>query len=191
MAMKHSIARTLVKYVSKKPHRRLVSASALIVAIASLDEARAAGETVGYSAPFLFAQFEVILQDRTATEAKKAGLNLLNPTNADNDSGKQITDVRNLVGAGAKGLIVVANDSKAIIPALDYAASKNVPVVSTTSDLTAANSMPSFARTTAEWAGSPARKWPRPLAIRARCYRCKARFPRSMAESEARGSTIA
>jgi ribose transport system substrate-binding protein len=130
MAMKHSIARTLVKYVSKKPHGMLVSASALIVAIASLDEARAAGETVGYSAPFLFAQFEVILQDRTATEAKKAGLNLLNPTNADNDSGKQITDVRNLVGAGAKGLIVVANDSKAIIPALDYAASKNVPVVS-------------------------------------------------------------
>lgn len=130
MAMKHSIARTLVKYVSKKPHGMLVSASALIAAIASLAEARAAGETVGYSAPFLFAQFEVILQDRTATEAKKAGLNLLNPTNADNDSGKQITDVRNLVGAGAKGLIVVANDSKAIIPALDYAASKNVPVVS-------------------------------------------------------------
>jgi ABC-type xylose transport system substrate-binding protein len=97
----------------------LVSASAPIVAIASLDEAHAAGETVGYSAPFLFAQFEVILQDRTATEAKKAGLNLLDPTNADNDSGKQITDVRNLVGAGAKGLIVVANDSKAIIPALD------------------------------------------------------------------------
>ena len=97
MAMKHSIARTLVKYVSKKPHGMLVSASALIVAIASLAEARAAGETVGYSAPFLFAQFEVILQDRTATEAKKAGLNLLNPTNADNNSGKQITDVRNLV----------------------------------------------------------------------------------------------
>ena len=130
MAMKHSIARTLVKYVSKKPHAMLVSASALIAAIASLDDARAAGETVGYSAPFLFAQFEVILQDRTAAEAKKAGLNLLNPTNADDDSGKQITDVRNLVGAGAKGLIVVANDSKAIIPALDYAASKNVPVVS-------------------------------------------------------------
>jgi ribose transport system substrate-binding protein len=130
MAMKHSIARTLVKYVSKEPRGILVSASALIGAIASLDKARAAGETVGYSAPFLFAQFEVILQDRTATEAKKAGLSLLNPTNADNDSGKQITDVRNLVGAGAKGLIVVANDSKAIIPALDYAASKNVPVVS-------------------------------------------------------------
>jgi ABC-type sugar transport system substrate-binding protein len=66
--------------------------------------------------------------------------------------------VRNLVGAGAKGLIVVANDSKAIIPALDYAASKNVPVVS----VDIGNSMPSFARTTAAWVGSPARKWPRP-----------------------------
>ena len=85
MAMKHSIARTLVKYVSKKPHAMLVSASALIVVIVSFDDTRAAGETVGYSAPFLFAQFEVILQDRTAAEAKKAGLNLLNPTNADNE----------------------------------------------------------------------------------------------------------
>jgi hypothetical protein len=53
MAMKQSIARTLVKYVSKKPHPLLVSASALILAIGSLDDARAAGETIGYSAPFL------------------------------------------------------------------------------------------------------------------------------------------
>ena len=30
MTMKHSIAPTLVKYVSKKPHALLVSASALI-----------------------------------------------------------------------------------------------------------------------------------------------------------------
>ena len=127
---KHSIAGTLIKCVSKKPHAILLSASALIVAITSLDNARAAGETIGYSAPFLLAQFEVILQDQTVAAAKAAGLNVLEPTNADEDSGKQITDVRNLIGAGAKGLIVVANDSKAIIPALDFAAAQNVPVVS-------------------------------------------------------------
>ena len=55
---------------------------------------------------------------------------MLAPTNADGDSGKQITDVRSLIGAGAKGLIVVANDSKAIIPALDFAGEQKVPVVS-------------------------------------------------------------
>jgi ABC-type sugar transport system substrate-binding protein len=92
--------------------------------------AYAAGETIGYSSPFMFSQFQVILQDQTVATAEAAGLKALEPTNADGDSGKQITDVRNLIGAGAKGLVVVANDSKAIIPALDYAVSQNVPVVS-------------------------------------------------------------
>jgi len=107
-----------------------VAAATLLMAMAGSGASYAAGETIGYSAPFLMSQFEVILQDQTVAAAKAAGLNVLSPTNADQDSGKQITDIRNLVGAGAKGLIVVANDSKAIIPALDFAASQNVPVVS-------------------------------------------------------------
>jgi ABC-type sugar transport system substrate-binding protein len=86
--------------------------------------------TLGYSAPFLFAQFEVVLQEATLKEAQAKGIKTLEPTNADGDSGKQNTDVRNLISAGAKGLIVVANDSKAIVPALDYAAQQKVPVVS-------------------------------------------------------------
>jgi ABC-type sugar transport system substrate-binding protein len=92
----------------------------------------AAGQsfTLGYSAPFLFAEFEVVLQEATTDLARSQGLKVLEPTNADGDSGKQNTDVRNLISAGAQGLIVVANDSKAIVPALDYAAQQNVPVVS-------------------------------------------------------------
>lgn len=120
------------KRCSKHILRKLCLASAAMLAATAFGSGPgyADGETIGYSAPFLFAQFEVILQDQTMADAKAAGLTVLEPTNADGDSGKQITDVRNLVGAGAKGLIVVANDSKAIIPALDYAASQNVPVVS-------------------------------------------------------------
>jgi ribose transport system substrate-binding protein len=85
--------------------------------------------TIGYSAPFLMAQFEVLLQKQTVALFKQAGYTVLAPTNADSDSGKQISDVHNLIAAGAKGLIVVANDSKAVLPALDYAANKAVPVV--------------------------------------------------------------
>jgi len=107
----------------------LLAGASLLIAAAT-GSSRAEGETIGYSAPFLFAQFEVILQDQTTKAAEAAGLKVLAPTNADGDSGKQITDVRSLIGAGAQGLIVVANDSKAIIPALDSAASENVPVVS-------------------------------------------------------------
>ena len=105
-----------------------VAGAALLAAMGG--HSYAAGETIGYSAPFLFSQFEVILQDQTVKGAEAAGFKVLSPTNADGDSGKQITDVQNLIGAGAQGLIVVANDSKAIIPALDNAASQNVPVVS-------------------------------------------------------------
>jgi ABC-type sugar transport system substrate-binding protein len=105
-------------------------AAAALVAVAGTGKVFAEGETIGYSSPFLFSQFQVILQDQAVAAAEAAGLKVLSPTNADGDSGKQITDVRNLIGAGAKGLIVVANDSKAIIPALDFAVSEKVPVVS-------------------------------------------------------------
>lgn len=88
-----------------------------------------AATVVGYSAPFLTAQFEVVLQDNTTALLEDEGFDLLAPTNADSDSGKQITDVRDLISQGAQGLIVVANDSKAIIPALDYAKEQSVPVV--------------------------------------------------------------
>jgi ribose transport system substrate-binding protein len=115
-----------------------LAALALVLAACGGDDdngggsAPAAGEsyTLGYSAPFLTADFEVVLQKQTVDLAKSQGLKVLPPTNADSDSGKQNTDVRNLISGGAQGLIVVANDSKAIIPALDYAAEQKVPVVS-------------------------------------------------------------
>jgi ribose transport system substrate-binding protein len=85
---------------------------------------------LGYSAPFLFSPFEVIQQDAVVEAAEAQGFEVLPPTNADGDSAKQNSDVRNLISAGADGLIVVANDSNAIIPALDYAEGQGVPVVS-------------------------------------------------------------
>jgi ABC-type sugar transport system substrate-binding protein len=112
------------------PTLRAASVAAAGLLLASTGAGKAGPTTIGYSAPFLMAQFEVVLQDQTVADAKAAGLNVLSPTNADQDSGKQITDIQNLLGAGAKGLIVVANDSKAIIPALNFAAAQKVPVVS-------------------------------------------------------------
>jgi ribose transport system substrate-binding protein len=84
---------------------------------------------MGYSAPFLTDPFQAVLQNETVEEAKRAGLDTLEPTNANQDVGQQITDIRNLVNGGAEGLIVVPTDSKAIIPALDFAAREEVPVV--------------------------------------------------------------
>src|SRR5437879_5000431 len=55
---------------------------------------------------------------------------LIGPLVANNDSGKQITDIHTLISEGAQALIVNPVDSAAIAPALDYAASKHIPVVS-------------------------------------------------------------
>jgi len=97
---------------------------------ASAAPARTASTTLGLSMPFLSADFEVVMQKGFTATAKAQGFTLLPPTNADMNSGKQISDVRDLISAGAKGLVVIANDSHAIIPALKYAQQKNVKVVS-------------------------------------------------------------
>jgi simple sugar transport system substrate-binding protein/ribose transport system substrate-binding protein len=55
---------------------------------------------------------------------------LLGPLVANNDPAKQITDIQTLIQEGAQALIVNPVDSAAIAPALAYAASKNIPVVS-------------------------------------------------------------
>jgi ribose transport system substrate-binding protein len=62
--------------------------------------------------------------------AKQYNATLIGPLVANNDAGKQLNDVKTLIQQGAQALIVNPVDSAAIAPALDYAASKNVPVVS-------------------------------------------------------------
>lgn len=55
---------------------------------------------------------------------------LIGPVVANGDAGKQLTDIRTLIAQGAQALIVNPVDSDAIQPALDFAASKGIPVVS-------------------------------------------------------------
>jgi ribose transport system substrate-binding protein len=62
--------------------------------------------------------------------ASQYNATLIGPLVANNDAAKQITDIHTLIQEGAQALIVNPVDSAAIAPALDYAASKNIPVVS-------------------------------------------------------------
>jgi ribose transport system substrate-binding protein len=96
------------------------------------DDSGSSGDefTVGYAAPFLTDPFQAVLQDQTVTNAEDAGLEVLPPTNANADPGKQLTDMRNLISSGATGMIVVPNDSKAVVPGLEQAAEDDVQVVS-------------------------------------------------------------
>jgi ribose transport system substrate-binding protein len=85
--------------------------------------------TLGYSTGFLQDPFQVIQADKVISEAKAAGLKTLPVANAANDPGKQIVDFHNLISEGAQGIIMVARDSDAIVPALNFADKKHVPVV--------------------------------------------------------------
>src|SRR3954454_4211045 len=61
---------------------------------------------------------------------KKYGVSLVGPISSNGDAGKQATQIRTLIDEGVNALIVNPVDSAAIAPALDYAASKHIPVVS-------------------------------------------------------------
>lgn len=105
------------------------AAACLVAGMAVSAQAQTKTFTMGYSVGFLTDPFQAIQVDLTVAAAKKAGLKTLPVGNANGDPGKQITDFHNLIAEGAQGMITVPTDSDAIVPALNYAASKHVPVV--------------------------------------------------------------
>jgi ribose transport system substrate-binding protein len=86
--------------------------------------------TLGYSAGYLTDPFQAIEVNLTTEAAKKAGAKMLPVANANGDAGRQVTDFHNLIAAGAQALIVMPTDSNALAPAVDFAVSRKVPVVS-------------------------------------------------------------
>jgi ribose transport system substrate-binding protein len=84
---------------------------------------------LGLSIPFLSTPFFVVMTDQVRSETDALGIDMLEPTNADQDAGQQITDVRTLIDQGATGLLAALVDAGAIGPALDYAESRDVPAV--------------------------------------------------------------
>ena len=58
----------------------------------------------------------------------KAGASYIS-TDAQSSTGKQLSDVENLIARGATALIILAQDASAIIPAVKKAAAEGIPVV--------------------------------------------------------------
>src|SRR5258708_2502785 len=68
-------------------------------------------------------------QYATQLNANLVGPQIAGVESPGNEVTQQITDVKSLIAQGVKALIINPADSSAIKPALDYAASKGVPVV--------------------------------------------------------------
>lgn len=111
---------------------KVLSALAMLSSGMSVSGIASAQETVtvGASFPFIGVSPFFSTESQLVVEAAKAaGLDMLPPTDAKSDTGKQITDIQALISSGAKGLIVVPNDSKAICSAIKQAAAKGIPMV--------------------------------------------------------------
>jgi ribose transport system substrate-binding protein len=87
------------------------------------------GGKVAYSTTKLLDAYTVIMSNLVQSNAKDMGLDMLPSVDSNADAAKQVTDFTTLLGQGVRGILVTADDSKAIKAALDQAEAKNVPVV--------------------------------------------------------------
>jgi len=74
--------------------------------------------------------FFVKMKEGASAQAKKVGADLQSfAGKKDGDNESQVAAVENLISAGAKGLLITPNDSKAIVPSLDKARQAGMLVV--------------------------------------------------------------
>jgi fructose transport system substrate-binding protein len=74
--------------------------------------------------------FFVKMKEGATAEAGKAGVQLQSfAGKADGDNEAQVQAIENLISAGAKGFLITANDSKAIVPSLDKAKQAGMLVI--------------------------------------------------------------
>ena len=84
---------------------------------------------LGYAGWYLADPFQAALERETLRNADEYGVKYLQPTDSRADAAKQFTDIQTLIGQGANVIITMPADTKAIIPAIKYANSKNVSIV--------------------------------------------------------------
>ena len=105
---------------------KLMAGAAILVSLHSV--AAAEGMTVGVS--WSNFQEERWKTDEAAIKAAlEAAGDKYNSADAQSSAAKQLTDVESLIAQGANAIIVLAQDSEAIGPAIEKAAAEGIPVV--------------------------------------------------------------
>lgn len=89
------------------------------------------GYTIGLSMHFMRDDYAVCVVDAVEAVAQKYGGSVV-ATDANADPQKQLADVENLVAQNVDALIVVPFDEKAILPGLEKAHEKGIPIVAIT-----------------------------------------------------------
>ncbi|WP_166462619.1 sugar ABC transporter substrate-binding protein [Amycolatopsis acidicola] len=108
-----------------------VSAAALLTGCTTTGIGSSGPKTdkVGLSGARLSDPFQVVLLDNLAEQAGEQKVDMLPATNADEDAAKQVTDIVTLLSQNVGGVITIPVDSDAIVPAIQQADKRGVPVV--------------------------------------------------------------
>ncbi|RFA06988.1 hypothetical protein B7R21_17335 [Subtercola boreus] len=111
--------------------RRLAVLVALPLALAGCSATGAdnSAPMVGFSAAVLDNPFTSANVNGVVAAVDESGLTMLPPTNAEGDSGQQITDVSTLISQNVKAIVAIPRDSDAIIPAVEAANAAGVPFI--------------------------------------------------------------
>ncbi len=107
----------------------LATCGAMMLAGSALAQDASAGAKIGVSWSYINNIFYTT-ESRLVVEALKAeGMDPLQITNADGDVAKQIGDIDALLAQGAKALVIVPMDSRAVGPVIERAADQGIPTI--------------------------------------------------------------
>ena len=88
------------------------------------------GGQVGLDLPRSDSDFWNAYAKYVPQQAKSLGVNLMSPTDSQNDISKLASNVQTLVSQGAKSIVIAPQDTGAVIGTLNVLAQKKIPVVS-------------------------------------------------------------
>ncbi|WP_327100678.1 sugar ABC transporter substrate-binding protein [Nocardia vinacea] len=108
-----------------------LAVSALTLSATACGKGSSSGQiTVGLITKTDTNPFFVKMKEGAQKEADAAGVKLLTAAGKfDGDNASQVTAIENMVNAGAKGILITASDTKAIVPAVEKARAKGVQVI--------------------------------------------------------------
>lgn len=86
--------------------------------------------TIGFSVQKLSNQFQLAMIGDAQENAEKAGVTLMEPTNADADPAKQTTDIQTILTQSPDVVIISPVDAKAVVPSVTKANQAGIPVIS-------------------------------------------------------------
>ncbi len=113
-----------------------VGASALAVALAGCSSGSSSGGStggkpkIGFSVQKLTDPFQLAMISYAKKDAVSAGVELMQPANANSDPAKQTTDMQTILTQSPSAIIVGPVDAKAIVPSVTKANQQNVPIIS-------------------------------------------------------------